>query len=83
MNTKKTPIKVEFAPGAFDQFEGTQEELDELVAEIQNMFANKTREEIKSMSRPIDVEDLAKEDPKTAKKILQTLNDNQSSRKIH
>ena len=35
--TKKTKIKVEFAPGAFDQFEGTQEELDEFVAEIQRM----------------------------------------------
>lgn len=83
MNTKKTPIKVEFAPGAFDQFEGTQEELNELVAEIQNMFANKTREEISSMSRPVDVEAFVKEDPNTAKKILQTLNDNQSSRKLH
>ena len=83
MNTKKTPIKVEFAPGAFDQFEGTQEELNELVAEIQNMFANKTREEISSMSRLVDVEALVKEDPNTAKKILQTLNDNQSSRKLH
>lgn len=29
-------IKVEFAPGAFDNFEGTQEELDELVKMIQD-----------------------------------------------
>ena len=35
--TKKSKIKVEFAPGAFDQFEGTQEELDEFIAEIQRM----------------------------------------------
>ena len=27
-------IKVTFAPGAFDTFEGTQEELEELMAEI-------------------------------------------------
>jgi hypothetical protein len=27
-------IKIDFAPGAFDNFEGTQEELEELIAEI-------------------------------------------------
>lgn len=32
---KKTHI--EFAPGAFDSFDGTQEELDALVAELQRM----------------------------------------------
>ena len=35
MSDKK--IKIEFAPGAFDQFEGTQEELDEFIAELQRM----------------------------------------------
>ena len=30
-------ITVEFAPGAFDNFDGTQEELDQLVAEITKM----------------------------------------------
>lgn len=34
MNKK---LKVVFAPGCFDDFEGTQEELDELVAEIKSM----------------------------------------------
>ena len=34
-NGKK--IKVEFAPGCFDNFDGTQEELDEFIAEIQRM----------------------------------------------
>jgi len=55
MTDKK--LKVEFAPGAFNQFEGTQEELDELLAEIQNMFANSTPEEIEAMSRPMSEED--------------------------
>jgi len=50
-------LKVEFAPGAFDYFDGTQEELDELLAEIQEMFANKTPEEIAEMSRPLTEED--------------------------
>lgn len=33
--TKK--IKIEFAPGAFDRFDGSQEELNELIAEIHRM----------------------------------------------
>lgn len=31
-------IKIEFAPGCFDNFEGTQEELDEMIAEIRRML---------------------------------------------
>jgi hypothetical protein len=30
-------LKIVFAPGCFDQFEGTQEELDELIASIHQM----------------------------------------------
>ena len=33
-------IKIEFAPGCFDDFEGTQEQLDEIVAEIHKMAAS-------------------------------------------
>lgn len=50
-------LKVEFAPGAFDQFDGTQEELDELIAEVQKMFEGKSAEEIEAMSRPLTDED--------------------------
>jgi hypothetical protein len=35
--TDKKKMRVEFAPGCFDNFEGTQEELDAFVAEIQRM----------------------------------------------
>jgi len=34
MTEEKKLVKVEFAPGCFDNFDGTQEELDDLVAEI-------------------------------------------------
>jgi hypothetical protein len=53
----KKELKVVFAPGAFDQFEGTQEELDELQNEILSMFSGKTSEEIKAMSKPVDESD--------------------------
>jgi hypothetical protein len=43
--TKKKHIKIEFAPGAFDQFDGTQQELDEFVAELHRMAESGELEE--------------------------------------
>jgi hypothetical protein len=54
-----TPLKVVFAPGAFDTFDGSQEELDALVAEITETFANMPAEELAAQSREIDLEQLA------------------------
>lgn len=39
-------VKVNFAPEFFDSFEGTQEELDQIVAEITKQFENLTQEEL-------------------------------------
>jgi hypothetical protein len=41
-NERKLPngMKLVFAPGCFDHFDGTQEELDALVKEIEDSFAN-------------------------------------------
>jgi hypothetical protein len=36
-DTEKKKLEVVFAPGCFDNFEGSQEELDELVAEINRL----------------------------------------------
>jgi hypothetical protein len=46
-------IKIRFVPGCFDDFEGTQEELDELVAEIKKLAESG---ELEEMSTPIDLE---------------------------
>lgn len=46
-------IKIVFAPGCFDNFEGSQEELDELIAEITQMV--KTGE---ILEKSVPVEDL-------------------------
>jgi hypothetical protein len=51
---KDKELKVVFAPGSFDHFEGTQEELDALQKEIMEMFEGKTREEIEAMATPLD-----------------------------
>ncbi len=52
-------LKIEFAPGCFDSFDGTQEELDELVAHIKEMFASG---EAQTLARPLDLDDLDEED---------------------
>lgn len=42
MNEHEKPTRIEFAPGCFDDFEGTQEELNELIADLKNMVASGT-----------------------------------------
>lgn len=54
-------IKIEFAEGCFDEFEGTQEELAELVAELQNMVQNGTLFEGARELSPEEVEQLGLE----------------------
>jgi len=53
MNEK---IKIEFAEGCFDHFDGTQEELAEFIADIQNMIQSGTLWE---NSLPVSEEDEA------------------------
>ena len=56
MTEKK--LKIEFAPGCFDHFEGSQEELDDLIKEITNMFTNMTPEELMAQSQQVDIDEL-------------------------
>lgn len=65
MTDKK--IKIEFAPGAFDNFDGTQEELDELIAEITRMAESG---ELEQNARRIDMEDPSDEDIEAISHIL-------------
>lgn len=59
MSEEKKKLEVVFAPGCFDGFEGTQEELDELIAEIKALVDSG---EFLENSRPIDVENLTEEE---------------------
>jgi hypothetical protein len=52
---KDKKINVVFDPGCFDGFEGTQEELDELVKEITETMSNMTHEEL--MESAIELDD--------------------------
>ena len=70
MTDEKKPMKIEFAPGCFDQFDGTQEELDEMVAEIQRMFDSGEFEENSRLLTDDDIEDL---DPEAIKQIMSVI----------
>jgi hypothetical protein len=83
MTEQKKPLKIEFAPGAFDNFDGTQEELDGLMAEIHRMFASG---ELMENSRPLDMDELFEEEPEVAQQIINTLSKMDSEedpRKLH
>ena len=67
------PLKVQFAPGCFDDFEGTQEELDLLMAEIHSMFENMTAEDLASSSSLVDFEQLTESDPELAQRLAAAL----------
>jgi hypothetical protein len=56
-------FKIKFAPGAFDNFDGTQEELDEVIADI---TAQAESGELLSNSEPIDLATMFEEEPEIA-----------------
>jgi len=63
MTDPKKPMKVEFAPGALDHLDvENQDELDAVMKEITEMFANMTPEELEAQSRPIDWDSLDDEE---------------------
>jgi hypothetical protein len=71
-------IQVEFAPGAFDSFEGTQEELDAFQKEIMDSIANMTPEELAEESVAVDeayLDELYEQDPEYAMTLARALLD--------
>lgn len=63
-------VKIVFAPGSFDTFEGTQEELDALKEEIIRMFESG---EAMENAIPLDIDELIEEDPEYAEHVLRSL----------
>lgn len=74
--TEEKKITIEFAPGAFDSFEGTQEELDAFQKEIMDAIANMTPEELAEESIAIDeayLDEMYEEDPEFAMALARAL----------
>ena len=59
-------MELVFAPGAFDSFEGTQEELNELMQGITEMFSSGEFEQ----AELVDMDELAEEDPEMYEKLM-------------
>ena len=56
--TDEKKMKIVFAPGCFDDFEGTQEELDEMVAELTRLAESG---ELLDKTTAVSVDDLDEE----------------------
>ena len=70
--TEEKKIKVEILPGAFDEFNGTQEDLDEIIREIERMANDGSLFE---NSVPISFDD-----PKTVAEVVGTTMENLTDR---
>ena len=79
MTDEKKALTLEFAPGCFDGFEGTQEELDDLMAEIQRMFDSG---EMEANATPVDIDELIEEEPEYAMRLMQALTDEEPKRNL-
>ena len=67
------PLKVQFAPGCFDEFEGTQEELDLLMADIHSMFEGMTAKDLEASGNIVDFDQLSESDPELAQRLAAAL----------
>ena len=78
--TEDKKMKVIFAPGSLDDFECTQEELDALVKEIQDLADSG---ELFERSTPIDEDSFTQEELQEALTDVITMLSNVDSRKLH
>lgn len=73
-------MKIEIAPGALDDFEGSQEELEEFLAELEAMVADGTLIE---HSQPVDLDELEEEDPELYAALMAQLESIENPPTIH
>jgi hypothetical protein len=78
--TEKKSLKIEFDPGCFDNFKGTQAELDEFVAQIQAMAESGLLFE---NSVEMTDEDLEELDEETRQQIIRALERGDDKRSLN
>ena len=86
MTTEKKKMEIVFAPGCFDNFEGTQEELDQFIQEIQTMFTELTPEELAERSTPVNLDEIDDDTLEQIAEGLGLLEDDEaqiSTKKLH
>ena len=85
MSEKKLPngMKLVFAPGCFDNFEGTQEELDELIKEIEQGFSDGS---FFDKATPVDMEsidDMDDEELEALMKLMDSVENPNANRTLN
>jgi hypothetical protein len=78
--TEKKPLKVIFDPGCFDNFEGTQAELDEFVKQIQEFAESGLLFENSVEMTDEDIEEL---DEETRQQIIRALERGDDKRSLN
>jgi hypothetical protein len=78
--TEKKPLKVIFDPGCFDNFDGTQEELDEFVKQIQEFAESGLLFENSVELTDEDIEEL---DEETRQQIIRALERGDDKRSLN
>jgi hypothetical protein len=78
--TEKKPLKVVFDPGCFDNFDGTQEELDEFVKQIQEFAESGLLFENSVELTDEDIEEL---DEETRQQIIRALERGDDKRSLN
>jgi len=73
-------MQLEFAPGCFDEFDGTQEELDEFIAKLQRMFSSG---EFAKQSRPVTEDSFKDLSPEMQQKLIDFLDDEPPPRNLN
>lgn len=71
-----TQPKIVFLPGCFDDFDGSQEELDELVAQLQDMVASG---ELEALAEAVDLDSLSSEE----RDLIERLENTDPARTLH
>ena len=85
MSEKKLPngLKLVFAPGCFDNFEGTQEELDALVKEIEQGFEDGSFFDKSTPVDLTDVDDMDDEELEALSKLFDAMDDPSGNRTLN
>jgi hypothetical protein len=78
--TEKKPLKIVFDPGCFDNFEGTQAELDEFVKQIQEFAESGLLFENSVELTDEDIEEL---DEETRQQIIRALERGDDKRSLN
>jgi hypothetical protein len=78
--TEKKPLRVIFDPGCFDNFDGTQEELDEFVKQIQEFAESGLLFENSVELTDEDIEEL---DEETRQQIIRALERGDDKRSLN